>query len=83
MIFIENKYTHWYYNIVNNATSRIIEGYTENHHIIPKSFYISKSKTGWLTGNSEAVENKVMLTAKEHLIDSIIIYVKKIQGFNL
>jgi hypothetical protein len=37
MIFIDNKYTRWYYNIVNNAKSRIPTGYTEKHHIIPKS----------------------------------------------
>ena len=37
MIFINNKYTTTYYSIINNANSRTItEGYTENHHIIPK-----------------------------------------------
>jgi len=58
MIFIKNKYTTWYYNIINNAKARdIIEGYTEKHHIIPKS----------LSGdNSE--DNLVTLTAREHFI---------------
>ena len=73
MIFIDNKYTLWYYNIVNNATSRIIEGYTENHHIIPKSFYIDKSKSGWIDGNSEILENKVLLTPKEHFLCHLLL----------
>ena len=79
MIFIDNKYTRWYYSIITSANSRIPTGYTEKHHIIPKSFYISKSKTGWLTGNSEAVENKVMLTAKEHFICHMLL-VRMITG---
>lgn len=37
MIFIDNKYTYWYYNIVHRAKTRNITGYTEKHHIIPKS----------------------------------------------
>lgn len=59
MIFIDNKYTHWYYNIVNNAKARIQDSreYTEKHHIIPKS----------LNGN-DAIENLVSLTAREHFI---------------
>jgi hypothetical protein len=58
MIFIDNKYTHWYYNIVNAAVSRTTTtDYTENHHIIPRS----------LGGNNSA-SNLVKLTAKEHFI---------------
>jgi len=41
--------------------------YVEIHHIIPKSFFKCKSKTGWLDGNPESVDNKVKLTAKEHI----------------
>lgn len=73
MIFIDNKYTRWYYNIVTNAKIRISAGYIEKHHIIPKSFYINKSKTGWLTGNSEDLENKVMLSPEEHFICHILL----------
>jgi len=58
MIFIKNKYTTWYYNIINNAKSRnITEGYTENHHIIPKSL-----------GGNNSKDNLVTLTAREHFI---------------
>lgn len=54
-LFINNKYTTWYYNIINNAKARPIinEGYTEKHHIIPKCM---------------GGEKMVVLTAKEHFI---------------
>ena len=58
MIFIDNKYSQWYYNIINNAKVReITKKYTENHHIIPKSL-----------GGSNKKENIVSLTAREHFI---------------
>jgi len=46
MIFINNKYSKYYYNIIEKAKSRNIFnrkeakkifGYVEKHHIIPKS----------------------------------------------
>lgn len=73
MIFIDNKYTRWYYNIVTNAKSRIPTGYTEKHHIIPKSFYVGKSKSGWLDGNSEILENKVLLSPEEHFVCHLLL----------
>jgi hypothetical protein len=58
MIFIDNKYTHYYFNIINNAKSRkSITGYTEKHHIIPKSL-----------GGSDNKNNLVTLTNREHYI---------------
>jgi hypothetical protein len=57
MIFIDNKYTRVYYQIVERAKARIIKGYTENHHIIPKSL-----------GGNNSKENLVQLTAREHFI---------------
>jgi len=62
MIFIDNKYTRWYYNIVNTAKSRITAGYTENHHIIPKS-----------CGGDNSKDNLVALTAKEHFICHLLL----------
>ena len=56
-MFIENKYTKWYYSIIENAKNRIINEYTEKHHIIPKS----------LNGNNSK-DNLVKLTAREHFI---------------
>lgn len=58
MIFIENKYTKIYFNIIKNAQSRPeISGYVENHHIIPKSL-----------GGSNDKENLIKLTAREHFL---------------
>lgn len=58
-IFLQNKYTKYYYNIVSNALARTLsaEVYTEKHHIIPKSLGGSNDKT-----------NLVILTAREHFI---------------
>ena len=58
-IFLQNKYTNTYYNIINNAKSRTLscDVYTEKHHIIPKSLGGSNDKT-----------NLAKLTAREHFI---------------
>lgn len=58
-MFISNKYTKWYYNIVNNAKTRVLQFdvYTETHHIVPKSL-----------GGNNSKENLVNLTAKEHFV---------------
>ena len=55
-IFIENKYTRWYFNIIA-STKTIKNGYCENHHIIPKS----------LGGNDEK-SNIIRVPAKTHYI---------------
>lgn len=57
MIFIDNKYTHWYYLIISQAKNRKVFGYTEKHHVIPKSL-----------GGSNKSSNLVSLTAREHFI---------------
>jgi len=62
MIFIDNKYTQWYYKIVIHAKTRTITGYTEKHHIIPKS-----------CGGDNSKENLVVLTAKEHFICHLLL----------
>jgi hypothetical protein len=59
---LENKYTSWYNNIVNNAKQRELTGYYEIHHIIPKSL-----------GGSNLKENLVKLTAKEHFICHLLL----------
>jgi hypothetical protein len=61
--FIDNKYTRWYYQIINKARSenRIkikYDGY-ESHHIIPKC----KPFCG-----SNDKENLILLTFREHFI---------------
>lgn len=57
MIFIDNKYTTWYNNIVQRAKTRSLTEYKERHHIIPKSL-----------GGNNFKENLVELTAREHFI---------------
>jgi len=68
MIFIDNKYTCWYYNIINRAKTREITGYTEKHHIIPKS-----------CGGNNSKNNLVVLTAREHFICHLLL-VKMVKG---
>lgn len=59
--FISNKYSNWYYSIIENAKSQVRSKgqgtYYENHHILPKSIFPEFSKEKW---------NMVLLTAKEH-----------------
>lgn len=57
MIFIDNKYTRWYYSITERAQTRTVNGYTEKHHIIPRSL-----------GGSDSADNFAVLTAREHFI---------------
>jgi HNH endonuclease len=58
-IFLDNKYTRWYYQIVNRARGRQLpqDKYREVHHIIPKSM-----------GGEDSESNLVELTAREHFI---------------
>jgi hypothetical protein len=62
MIFIDNKYTTWYNNIVQRAKTRSLIGYREKHHVIPKSLKGSNLK-----------ENLVYLTAKEHFVCHLLL----------
>ena len=56
-MYLSNKYTETYYNIVNRASQRTLDGYTETHHIIPRSL-----------GGEDTQENLVVLTAREHFL---------------
>jgi len=51
------KYTKWYSQITERARNRIIDTYTETHHIIPRSL-----------GGTDDINNLVELTAREHFI---------------
>lgn len=61
-MFLDNKYLKYYYNIVNNAKSRITEGYTERHHIVPRSL-----------GGDNSEDNLVNLTAREHFVCHVLL----------
>ena len=58
-IFLNNKYSKWYFNIINNP---ILENYNENHHIIPRS-----------CGGSDDADNLVMLSARQHFICHLLL----------
>jgi hypothetical protein len=61
-MYLTNKYTHWYYNIINRAQARTNTGYTEKHHIIPQSL-----------GGTNQPSNLVRLTAREHFICHLLL----------
>jgi len=56
-MFIENKYSTWYYNIINKSKNRLLTGYKEKHHILPRCL-----------GGKDNKDNLVELTAREHFI---------------
>jgi hypothetical protein len=55
--FLINKYSKWYFNIIESARVQETAEYTEKHHIIPKSL-----------GGSNTKDNLVKLTARQHFI---------------
>lgn len=57
MIEVKMNYKKIYDKIVQRALTRTIEGYTERHHIVPKSL-----------GGSNEASNIVTLTAREHYL---------------
>lgn len=63
-MYLQNKYTRWYYDIISNAKSRTITPgtYKERHHIIPRCL-----------GGSNLSANLVDLTAREHFICHLLL----------
>lgn len=61
-MFIKNKYTRYYYGIIEKAANRVTEGYTEKHHIIPRSI-----------GGSNNHDNLVNLTGREHYVCHLLL----------
>ena len=61
-MFKDNKYSQVYYSIVERAKSREKNGYTETHHILPRSM-----------GGSDEDSNLVNLTAREHFICHLLL----------
>jgi len=59
---LPNKYTRWYFNIISKRIANPVEGYTERHHIHPESL-----------GGSNAKENFVDLTAREHYLCHLLL----------
>jgi hypothetical protein len=61
-MFISNKYTKWYYTIINSAKDNIRDGYLEKHHILPTSL-----------GGKNIVDNLVALSPREHYICHLLL----------
>lgn len=56
-MFLENKYTKWYFAIISRRQILRFDGYTETHHIIPRSL-----------GGNDKSKNLAKLTAREHFV---------------
>lgn len=61
-MFKPNKYTRWYFSIVESAKNRMTHGYSETHHIIPKCL-----------NGLDTADNLVKLTAREHFICHLLL----------
>ena len=61
-MFKSNKYSRIYYSIIERAKSRVLEGYSETHHIIPRSM-----------GGTDDQSNLVELSAREHYICHLLL----------
>lgn len=63
-MFIENKFTTWYYQLIDRANNRTVDPnqYYETHHIIPRCM-----------GGSNAKSNLVKFTAREHYIAHMLL----------
>ena len=57
MLFIDNKYTRWYYQIIVKKAITNNNVYSETHHIIPRSM-----------NGSDSNDNLISLSAREHFI---------------
>jgi hypothetical protein len=55
-------YQKIYNNLIERAKNRMIEGYVEKHHIVPKSF-----------GGTNEKDNLVKLSAREHFIAHLLL----------
>lgn len=60
-MFLNNKYFKWYKELTSKK-DRVLDCYTEKHHIIPRSL-----------GGSNAADNLVVLTAREHFIAHLLL----------
>lgn len=61
----KNKhYAQKYLNFIQSCTKNEVEGYTENHHILPKSLFPEYAKDEW---------NLVRLTARQHFIAHVLL----------
>lgn len=70
-MFLQNKYTKWYFLIIKKRQNTTEHTATENHHIIPECFYINRKRKGpkgWLEGDPDDPMNIVKLSGREHFV---------------
>lgn len=60
-IFLDNKYTKIYYRIISKARKTTYFGYTEKHHVLPRSL------------GGENKNNLVKMSAREHYICHLLL----------
>lgn len=61
-MYLHNKYTTWYNNIIQRARDRNLKPPYERHHVIPRSL-----------GGNNFKENIVKLTAHEHFVCHLLL----------
>lgn len=61
-IFNNSKCTQWYFRIIESAQRSTPKDYSERHHVIPRSL-----------GGSNARENIVRLTARQHFVCHLLL----------
>jgi hypothetical protein len=61
-VFLENKYSKYYFSIIDNAKNRINTNYVEKHHILPKCM-----------GGTDVSDNIVELTGREHFLCHVLL----------
>ena len=72
-MYLQNKYTRWYNNIIQQAQSRnlSLDIYVEKHHVIPRSL-----------GGNNTHSNIARLTPKEHFVCHLLL-IKMTTGNNM
>ncbi len=61
-MFLENKYSRWYWRLMESRKNLTRKDYVERHHIIPRSL-----------GGTNERSNIVRLTAREHFIAHLLL----------
>lgn len=73
-----SKYAKWYINIIQKSLEDINtkKEIVEKHHIIPESFFVSRSRKGCagdIQGNPNDKNNMVSLTPREHFLVHVLL----------
>lgn len=81
--FLQNRYTRAYRRLIEWAkfqNRKREKCQHAEHHIVPKSFYRSYCEDGWLDGDWDAPENRVLLTHREHTQCHIWLWERMTEG---